>query len=320
MRLIDYFERGHRYYPDRACLIDGTGELSYREVARRSHRTANALIAGGLERGDRVAILSPNASRAFEAWIGAARAGGVWVGLAALASADENAYVIDQREAAWLFYHSSFEPVIAQIRAQCPKLRHLVCLDRAGTDAPSFEDFIAGHGDVAPELPDERDAVISHFTSGGTTGRPKGAMWSNLIWEAWCANAYAHMPIKKPPVHLVATSMAHGAGVFAWPAMAFGGTTVSIPKPDPLTVLEAIDRHGVTHTFMPPTMIYMMLAHPRAQGFRLLDAGLLRLRRRADVGGQGGRGHRPLRPLHDPDLRPGRVPLHHRYPHAGRPP
>ena len=48
MRLIDYFERGHRYYPDRACLIDGTGDLSFREVAQRSHRTANALIAGGL--------------------------------------------------------------------------------------------------------------------------------------------------------------------------------------------------------------------------------------------------------------------------------
>ena len=267
MRLIDYFERGHRYYPDRACLIDGTGEISYREVAERSHRTANALIAGGLKAGDRVAILSPNSSLAFEAWIGAARAGGVWVGLAALASADENAYVIDQREAAWLFYDSSFEPVIAQIRAQCPKLRHLVCLDRAGADAPSFEDFIAGHGDVAPELPDDRDAVISHFTSGGTTGRPKGAMWSNLIWEAWCANAYAHLPIKKPPVHLVATSMAHGAGVFAWPAMAFGGTTVCIQKADPLAVMEAIDRHGVTHTFMPPTVIYMMLAHPRARDF-----------------------------------------------------
>ena len=90
---------------------------------------------------------------------------------------------------------------------------------------------------------------------------------SNLIWEAWCANVYAHLPIKKPPVHLVATSMAHGAGVFAWPAMAFGGTTVCIPKADPLAVMEAIDRHGVTHTFMPPTVVYMMIAHPRAREF-----------------------------------------------------
>ena len=267
MRLIDFFERGHRYHPDRACLIDAAGTLSYREVARRSHHTANALIAGGLVPGDRVAILSANSSRAFEAWIGAARAGGVWVGLAALASPEENAYVIDQRGATWLFYETRFEAAAAHFRAHCPQLERLICLDGEGAGAPAFERFIEGHGEVAPELPDERDAVISHFTSGGTTGRPKGAMWSNLIWEAWCANVYAHLPIGKPPVHLVATSMAHGAGVFAWPAMAFGGTTVCIQKADPLAVMEAIDRHGVTHTFMPPTVIYMMLAHPRAREF-----------------------------------------------------
>ena len=165
-------------------------------------------------------------------------------------------------------------------------------------------------------LPDERDAVISHFTSGGTTGRPKGAMWSNLIWEAWCANAYAHMPIKKPPVHLVATSMAHGAGVFAWPAMAFGGTTVCIQKAGPAgrdggdrpprrdPHLHAAD--GDLHDDRAPARARVRLFHPR----------LLRLWRRADVGRQGGRSHRPLRPLHDPDLRPGRVPVHHRHPHA----
>ena len=85
MRLIDYFERGLRYYPERACLIDSNGEYSYRDVGARSHRTANALLAGGLKVEDTVAILSPNGAPAFEAWIGAARAGGVWVGLAALA-------------------------------------------------------------------------------------------------------------------------------------------------------------------------------------------------------------------------------------------
>ncbi len=267
MRLIDYFERGLRYFPDRACLIDAEGERSYREVAERSHRTANALIAGGLESGDRVAILSPNTARAFEAWIGAARAGGVWVGLAALASTEETAYVVNHREATWLFYHSSFEAAIPRIRERCPKLAHLVCLDREGESAPFFDRFIEGHPAAAPALPDERDKVISHFTSGGTTGQPKGAMWSNLIWEAWCANVYAHLPIKKPPVHLVATSMAHGAGVYAWPAMAFGGTTVCIPKAEPTAVMEAIARYGVTHTFMPPTVIYAILSHPRAREF-----------------------------------------------------
>ncbi len=109
MRLIDYFERGLRYHPDRACLIDSSGERNYREVSERSHRTANALLTVGLKTEDTVAILSPNCSAAFEVWIGAARAGGAWVGLAALASIDENIFVINSRSTEWLFYHSSFE-------------------------------------------------------------------------------------------------------------------------------------------------------------------------------------------------------------------
>jgi len=267
MRLIDYFERGLRDDPERICLIDASGEYTYADVAARSHRTANALIAGGLQVEDCVAILSPNGAPALEAWIGTARAGGVWVGLAALASIDENIYVINNRDTEWLFYHSNFEDNIECIKTACPKLKHVICLDKAGANHPYFLDYIADFGPLAPELPDYRDKVISHFTSGGTTGQPKGAMWSNLTWEAWCANVYAHMPFKKPPVYLIASAMSHGAGVFAWPAMAFGATLVCVPKPDPINILEAMHKYRVTHTFLPPTLIYMMLAHPRAPEF-----------------------------------------------------
>ena len=52
MRLIDYFKRGLRYDPERACLIDASGDLSYREVGEHSNRTANALLAGGLRAED----------------------------------------------------------------------------------------------------------------------------------------------------------------------------------------------------------------------------------------------------------------------------
>ena len=267
MRLIDFFERGLSSHPERACLIDGDGEYSYRDVAERSHRTANALIAGGLKAEDAVAILSPNGAPAFEAWIGAARAGGAWVGLAALASIDENVYIINDRDAAWLFYHSSFESDISRIKSACPKLKHVICLDKRGLSHPYFFDVIAEFDAQAPELPDCRDKVISHFTTGGTTGQPKGAMWSNLTWEAWSASFYAHMPIRKTPVFLIAAAMSHAAGPFAWPTLAYGGTIVCIPRADPLAVLEAMDTYRVTHTFLPPTVIYMMLAHPRAAEF-----------------------------------------------------
>ncbi len=263
MRLIDYFERGLRYYPDRACLIDMNGEHTYQDVAERSHQTANAMISAGLKPEDTVAILSPNCALAFEVWIGAARAGGAWVGLAALASVDENIFVINSRKTEWLFYHSSFEDEIEKIKEQCPNLKYIFCLDSQDKSHPYFLDHISKFERRSPELPYYRDKVISHFTSGGTTGQPKGAMWSNLTWEAWCANMYAHMPIHKPPVHLVASAMSHGAGVFAWPTLAYGGTVVCIPRAEPLAVMEAMDKYRVTHTFLPPTVIYMMLAHQR---------------------------------------------------------
>jgi len=270
VRLIDYFDRGAAMYPERDCLVDGASRRIYADVEKRSHRLANGLLERGLVAGDRVAILSPNAATAFEAWIGVARAGGVWVGLAALATIDDNVNIINDRGATWLFYHADFCDVIEHYRTRCPSLVNLVCLDEsavAGRDGLSLEGLMAGQPDLAPDLPDDPDAIISHFTTGGTTGEPKGSMWSNLTWEAWTGNVFAHLPITEPPVFLAAAAMSHATGVFVWPYMAFGATTVCVQKADPVSVMEAISTHGVTHTFLPPTIIYMMLSHESAPSY-----------------------------------------------------
>lgn len=265
MRLIDYFDRGAGLYPARDCLVDGERRRSYEEVRIASHRLANGMLAAGLKAGDRVAILSHNAAPAFEAWIGAARAGGVWVGLAAMATLDDNAAIINDRQATWLFLHPDFADLAETYKARCPSLAHVVALDGEGEG--TLAGLMAGQADQAPELPDDPQAIISHFTTGGTTGEPKGAMWSNLTWEAWTGNVFAHLPVSEPPVFLAAAAMSHATGVFVWPYMAFGATTVCIPRADAESVMAAIDAHGVTHTFLPPTVIYMMLSHPRARDF-----------------------------------------------------
>jgi len=267
MRLIDFFDRGARYWSDKPCLVDPLGQQTFHEVSKRSHQTANALTKNGMQPGDIVAILSQNCSKAFEAWIGAARADGVWVGLAALNSVTENIFILNHRAANWLFIHSDFIDQISAIRESCPSLTNIIILDKKVENYITFDDFINDHSESFDPLTYDRDAIISHFSSGGTTGQPKGALWTSLIWQAWSANVYAHLPMKKRPVHLVASSMAHGAGVFAWPALAFGGTIVSIPRADPKSVMEAIQSHKVTHTFLPPTVIYMMLALPDASKY-----------------------------------------------------
>jgi acyl-CoA synthetase (AMP-forming)/AMP-acid ligase II len=76
------------------------------------------------------------------------------------------------------------------------------------------------------------------------------------------ANFFLALPVKKPPVHLVIAPMTHAAGGVGVITMSVGATQVILPGFDAKKVMEAIEREKVTHLFLPPTAIYMLLAHP----------------------------------------------------------
>ncbi|MFX6918848.1 AMP-binding protein, partial [Acinetobacter baumannii] len=91
---------------------------------------------------------------------------------------------------------------------------------------------------------------------------PKGVLWTNLVWETMISNFFTSMPVKKPPVHLVVAPMTHAAGGGGIMLMAAGATQIILPGFDAAKVVNAIETEGVTHMFLPPTAIYMLLAHP----------------------------------------------------------
>ena len=95
MRMIDFFDRGARNAPSRACMVANGSSASYTEVRNRSKRIANALITDGFAAGAHGAVLSGNAPVAFEAILGILRADGVWTMANNRASAEENAYLLD---------------------------------------------------------------------------------------------------------------------------------------------------------------------------------------------------------------------------------
>lgn len=264
---IDMLDRGASLFPDRDCLIDDTGTRSYAAVSVESHRIASALAREDAGFGRHISILSPNASRAFECILGVFRAGAVWVPLNARNATEENAYILDNTDVTLLFYHSRFEPEIAQLRAGAPRVKHFVCLDRRGGVGTFLEDWLAGAADVAEEAPRDPESLCAIVSSGGTTGRPKGVMHTHRVWETIASNYHVMLPTRKPAVHLVAAPMTHAAGIVALPLLSVGATQVIQPGADPLAIMEAIERHKVTHLFLPPTVIYMMLAHPRVRDF-----------------------------------------------------
>ena len=69
------------------------------------------------------------------------------------------------------------------------------------------------------------------------------------------------MPLDAPPVHLMVAPMTHAAGVCSFPMLPFGGTNIFMGTADPGGILAAIEKHRVTHIYMPPTLIYMLLSY-----------------------------------------------------------
>ena len=267
MRMIDFFDRGARMAHDATCMIAGDLAKTYDEVAARSRQIANMLVADGFAPGAHSAVLSGNALVAFEAILGILRADGVWAMANYRASMTENAELFDLLDIDTLFVHSEVAERIAPLRANCPRIRRFIALDRPIEGADFFlEDRL---GDEAP-VPQRRAGLAGEIAflgnTGGTTGRSKGVMLTNGNWQALVSSLVASMPMRRPPINLVAAPMTHAAGPLALASMALGGTVVVLPKFEPAEVIAAIERHRVTYMFLPPTAVYMLLAEPGIRG------------------------------------------------------
>jgi acyl-CoA synthetase (AMP-forming)/AMP-acid ligase II len=267
MRLIDYFDRGVSRNPSRPCLVVAGTSRTYREVQDRSHRIANALISLGFAVAEKAAVVSPNCLTAFECVLGILRAEGVWVKVNFRNSAVENASVLDQLDTTVLFFHSSLAEQVTEFRRLCPKIHTYVCVDGVIEASYPLEDWIVDMQGNAPERGTGSDSLVSLTSTGGTTGRPKGVMASNLTWQTFIGNFHTCFPLRGPQVHLVVAPMAHAAGSFALIMTAAGATNVILPRFDAEAVMSAISQYRVTTLFLPPTAIYSMLAHPRVREF-----------------------------------------------------
>jgi acyl-CoA synthetase (AMP-forming)/AMP-acid ligase II len=266
VRLIDYFDTSAQGYPSKTAFVQPDGaRLTYAEVEQQSRSIAAALHASGLPATGKVAVYSPNDARAFIAMLAIFRSGRIWVPLNARNTVEDNSAFMNYTDVECLFYHSSFENEVRQLRASAPQLKQCICLDRDGGLNPSLSVFVSVAPPFCPDIPDDPHRPCNILATGGTTGRSKGAVWTNLTWETLIANFWTSVDATGPsPVHLCVAPMTHGAGVLSLMLMPKGPINVVLDKADPKSILSAIEAHGVTHLYLPPTVLYALLASPLA--------------------------------------------------------
>jgi len=267
MSVISLFDYGATRHPDRPCLEDDVEVRTYQEVRDASHRIALSLGDRGVVSGDKVATLSPNSVTMLEGILGIYRAGCVFVPLNVLNSENENGTILRSNDVSVLFYDSKFSDVVRRLLDQCPRIRLALQLDAAEGADLRLRDVASTYSGLAPEFGTSFRDLASIYSTGGTTGAPKGAMISELAWDVQAASFFAVMPIRRQPVYLAATPMTHAAGCLAIYLFAAGGHVIMHDRFDAGRFLATLERRRVTHTHLPPTAIYMLLSHPDAQKY-----------------------------------------------------
>ena len=293
-----------------------------RDVQRLSWAIARALARSGVRPGDKVAVLSANDPVAFCCVFGIARAGAVWCPVNPRNEAAENRELLDLFDCSCLIFQGAFAPLVAQIAADLPKLTTLVCLrppSAPGRRSRSRHGWTGCRDEPWRGRPRPDDIAMIAGT-GGTTGKPKGVLLTGHNIETMTALTLMSYPFDGRPAYLALAPLTHAAGVLCFPIMTLGGEIVIMPAPDLAEFLALIGRHRVTHAFLPPTLIYLLLDHPGLAAADLTLAAVPLVRRRPDVGGPPGAGHRRDRPGHGAAVRADRGAdddLHHG---AGRSP
>jgi fatty-acyl-CoA synthase len=220
---LAFLERSAAAFPERTAVVDGERRLTWADFRERVRRLAVALQESGIEKGDRVAFLAPNGTEMLEAHYGVPAAGAVLVAINTRLNAEEVRYILEHSGSRLVVV----DPSLADLVEGASVERVLV----TGTGG-DYEAVLDGAGEGEPEdrLESEDDTISINYTSG-TTGRPKGVMYT---YRGAYLNGLAevvHAGLDSRSVYLWTLPMFHCNGwCFTWGVSAVGATHVCLRK------------------------------------------------------------------------------------------
>ena len=272
--LLVHAERHHGEQQIVSRRVEGDlHRYTYKDLARRSRQMANALATLGVKFGDRVATLAWNGYRHMELYYGASGSGAVLHTLNPRLHPDQVVWIADHAEDQVLFFDLTFLPLIEAVASRVKTVRHFVVMsDRAHMPASSkvpgllcYEELLeAASPDFDWPSFDENTASSLCYTSG-TTGNPKGALYSHrsTMLHTYAAALPDSLNASARDVILPVVPMFH---VNAWGLPYVGcmvGAKLVYPGPhlDGKSLYELFESEGVTVSAGVPTVWQGLLSH-----------------------------------------------------------
>jgi acyl-CoA synthetase (AMP-forming)/AMP-acid ligase II len=270
MNVARFLQKSATRFPERPAVSYGTAGYNYREFYRRACSLGGELRARGLRQGDRVAFALHNSPAVLETIFGCFAAGLVVVPMNARLHAKEMGYIARTSGARVLIHGAAFTAEIDRNIDDFGSLDGRFDVGEAGAVEPSDGAMVEPYGalldsqhplDGPVEITGD-DAAWLFYTSG-TTGRPKGAIWTHRTIRVVVMNYLADVySTTEDDVVLHAAPLSHGSGIVALPAVARGATNVILEATSfsPENLFETVERQGVSQiAFLAPTQIVALL-------------------------------------------------------------
>ena len=273
-RLGDYLRHWARHRPEREAAVLDDLRLSYAALSERVAAASKAMLAAGVSRGDRVAMLTPPHPEFLIAMLAAGDIGAIWLGMHPRYRLPEMHHVVAAARPQLLLAFSEIDgrpygDELAELAATHPCVARMVCIGEASPGGQSLRDFIDA-GRSVPDAALERaraagapgDTAVIIFTSG-TTGAPKGAMiphrglvGGGRIQSLHWPSDHMRLLQNMPPNHIAGLGMSTAQGIVS------GGTVVFVDRFAPQRLLDTIERERITFFMHAPAIYHLLMSEP----------------------------------------------------------
>lgn len=257
---FDHIRRAAVRFADRPALIDGAQSITHRDLLGRVDALAAAYQKIDPTPQSRVGICADNIAEHLIAFLATLASGKTWVPLNPRNGKDELNRIAAATAPSILVLGAAHAD---KLDARPGTTRIISGADPSPSET-NLRGLIEAHlGEKPADLPLAPDDIQAIKFTGGSSGRPKGCLQTYRVWNTCITSMLLEFGFDADDRNLLAAPMTHGTGTLLVPILASGGSHVVLGGPaKPAAVLDAFERAAITTVFLPPTVIYMMMAEP----------------------------------------------------------
>ena len=270
----DIIYRNALLYPEDWAFKYGVRRITFADFNSRVNRLIHALNSMDLKKGEVLGILSWNCLEYVEIYGAAMKAGFIISPFNPRLKPDELEHIINYSQAGVLFVGSELADTADSLQPRLPNVRHYISLERAAMGMTAYSDLAASFSDEEPEVPVEEDDPLFIFYTSGTTGIPRGALYTHGCALDDTKRLALALGLRREDRQIQIMPLFHvgGAKTF-WGYFFVGACNVIMPQRsfDPSATLRAVEEEQATDIHIVPTHLASFFALPDLDNYNLMS-------------------------------------------------